>query len=855
MLAPIRVAHAHSSTEEAHPPAASRRYHRHLMKRLILAFILASVAVLLPRAGSPQNVPQKVSSPSGGISSQRGLVDKYCVTCHNKRTRQAGLELDAADVDHPSRDAELWEKVVRKLRTGAMPPVGLPRPDDSTLDGFVTGLEESLDRAATESPNPGRPAVHRLNRAEYTNAIRDLLNLEIDAATYLPADTTGFGFDNNADVLSVSPGLLERYMIAARRISRLAMGDPTIKPGLQTYSLPYMVLLQDGRMNDDMPFGSRGGTSIRHVFPVDGEYEIRLSMQRSYLDTEPRGLPTQELVDVRLDGARVALMPIGGPDAVGPNPYSAAPRPPADQNLKLRLPVTGGAHTITVSFQERNWYQEGAGPSRFPAASFGRQSAKKSSIGFGRVEMSLDTIFVEGPFNGTTPGDTASRRAIFVCSPTVTTRAGLPPAPQETACARRIVSHVARRAYRRTPSATDIDTLMGFFKTGHAQGGFDAGIQRALERVLVSPYFIYRVEADASAAKPGGLHRITDTELASRLSFFLWSSIPDAELLDLATAGRLHEPAVLERQVTRMLGDSRSDAMIDNFFGQWLYLRNMRLHRPDPKAFMDFDENLRQAFIKETQLFTASQVRENRSVTELLTANYTFVDERLARHYGISKIYGPRFRRVTFDDDRRGGILGQGSLLSVTSMSTRTSPVKRGAWLLEHLLGTPPPPPPPNVPALPESAEGQKVATSVRERMEQHRRNPTCAACHAKMDPLGFALENFDGVGQWRDGDGESKVDASGTLPDGTAFNGPAEFRRALLKRPEAFVGTVTRKLMTYALGRGVEYYDMPTVRRIVRDAKQDDYRWSALILGIVKSMPFQMRAAVPTATSAANAY
>ena len=818
------------------------------MPLLVLALLLVSLSPVAAHAGSAQ-AAQTVATET---SSRRALVDRYCVTCHNKRTRQGGLELDGVNVDRVTEHPEVWEKVVRKLRTGAMPPVGLPKPDDQAMNGFVTALEDSLDKASVASPNPGRPAVHRLNRSEYTNAVRDLLNVEIDGAALLPADTTGFGFDNNADVLSVSPGLLERYLGAARKISRLALGDPSVKPGLQTYSLPYMVLLQDGRMSDELPFGSRGGAVFRHVFPVDGEYVIKVTMQRAYLDTEPRGLPTPEMVDIRIDGVRQALLPIGGPDAVGPNPYASNEmKPPADENLRIRTRIAAGSHAISVSFQNRTWYQEGVGPSRFPASSFGRQSAKGSSVGFGRVEMAVDTLHIEGPFDGVTPAGSPSRRAIYVCSPTAPGAASQVKAArhvktgataEEAACARRILSRLARRAYRRPVTPTDINVLMDFFQTGYAQSGFDAGILRGLERMLVSPYFIYRVEAEPTQARAGVPFRISDVELASRLSFFLWSSIPDDTLLDLAAAGRLRTPAVLEQQVKRMLADPRATAMTDNFFGQWLFLRNMRLHRPDPKAFMDFDENLRDAFIAETKLFTASQVLEDRSVTELLTANYTFANERLARHYGIPNIYGPRFRRVTFDDNRRGGILGQGSLLSVTSMSNRTSPVKRGAWLLEHLLGTPPPPPPPNIPPLAESSEGTKVATSVRERMEQHRKNPACAACHSKMDPLGFALENFDGVGQWRDVDGASRVDASGVLPDGSAFTGPAEFRQALLRRPDAFVTTVASKLLTYALGRGVESYDMPAVRRIVRESAGEHYRWSSLIIEIVKSKPFQMR-------------
>ncbi len=803
---------------------------------LLTTAVAAMLAGVVTFAAGPSATPalSGVASAAADAVPQQALVDKYCVTCHNKRQKAAGLLLDETPLAQLTDHAEAWEKVVRKLHVGAMPPAGMPRPDDAALSGFVSWLETSLDAHAAQTPNPGRPAVHRLNRAEYANAIRDLLGVEIDAPALLPADTSGFGFDNIADVLSVSSGLLERYMAAARKISRLALGDPTIKPGLQAYSLPYMVLLQDGRMNEELPFGSRGGTTVRHMFPVDGEYSVKITLQRSYLDTEPRGLSTAELVDIRLDGERLAMLPVGGPDAVGPSPYAFAPKPPADANLVVRFATRAGPHVISVSFQNRTWAPEGIGPSRFPAASFGTQHAKSTSVATGRVEMAVDTVFVEGPFGAIRPVMTESRRRVFVCDP----------AGREDACARTILSRLARRAYRRAATVDDVSTLMTFYKAGRTDGTFDAGIQRALERVLVSPYFLYRIEEDPAAARPGSAYRISDIELASRLSFFLWSSIPDDRLLDLALAGRLKEPALLEQQVRRMLADPKSKSFIQNFFSQWLYTRNMRLHRPDQKAFMDFDENLREAFITETELYVESQVRDDRGVMELITGNYTFVNERLARHYGVPNVYGPRFRRVTFADDHRGGILGQGSLLTVTSMSTRTSPVKRGAWLLEHLLGTPPPPPPPNVPALPESSDGQKVATSVRERMEQHRKNPVCASCHSKMDPLGFALENFDGVGQWRDRDGESAVDASGTLPDGTKFGSPAEFRQALMRRPDALVNTVTTKLLTYAMGRGVEAADMPAVRRIMRDAAASEYRWSALILGVVRSMPFQMRRA-----------
>ena len=661
----------------------------------------------------------------------------------------------------------------------------------------------------------------------------ELAGHRVGGAALLPADTTGFGFDNNADVLSVSPGLLERYLGAARKVSRLALGDPSVKPGLQTYSLPYMVLLQDARMGDDLPFGSRGGTAIRHMFPVDGEYLVRVTLQRGYLATEPRGLPTAEQVDIRLDGERLGLMPVGGPDSVGPDPYSEAPRPAADGGLFVRFATKAGLHTVSVSFQNRTWAPEGIGPSRFPAASFGTQHAKGSSVSTGRVEMAVDSVHVEGPFKATRPAMTDSRRRIFVCEPASPAR--------ESACAKTILSKLARRAYRRAATADDVATLMEFYKTGRAEAGFDAGIQRALERILISPYFIYRVEEDPAGVAPGAAYRISDVELASRLSFFLWSSIPDETLLDVALAGRLREPAVLAGQVRRMLADSRSRAFTQNFFSQWLFTRNMRLHRPDQKAFMDFDENLREAFQQETQLFLESQIRENRPVTELITANYSFLNERLARHYGIPHVYGNHFRRVTLPDSaHRGGILNHGSVLTVTSYADRTSVVLRGKFILENILGTPPPAPPANVPAL----ENTKVEGSLRQKMEMHRKNPVCANCHAQLDPMGFAFENFSGIGKWRTEDGKATIDPSGGLPDGTKFDGPAGFRDALAQKRDIFTSTMTSKLLTYALGRGLEPADMPVIRQLLRDTEAAGNTWSTLILNITKSLPFQMRRA-----------
>jgi mono/diheme cytochrome c family protein len=774
---------------------------------------------------------QTSSSPVRSLApAYRSLLDQYCVSCHNDRLRTANLvlEKDKIDVEHVGAGADVWEKVLLKLRTGGMPPPGRPRPDQGAYKAFASWLETALDRAAAADPNPGRPALHRLNRTEYTNAIRDVLALDIDSHSWLPADDLSFGFDNNADILSVSPGLLERYMSVAAKISRLAVGDPTMRPVRETYKVSPL-LLQDDRLSEDLPFGSRGGIAVRHYFPLDAEYAIRIRLQRDGI-YNIRGLAEPQQIDVRLDGERVKQFTVGGQIGTTVN-GSYVKAADADAGLEVRLAVKAGSRLIGVSFPKRVLAVGGVVPARLPVANF-ILSPTARALGFAET-MGVASVEVGGPYNAHTPAETPSRRDIFVC---------LPSSPsQEEPCASKILSRLARRAYRRPVTEEDVETLLGFYRTARRGASFDAGVQRALARMLVDPEFLYRFEPDPSIAAPGAAYRLSDLEVASRLSFFLWSSIPDEELLDVAARGKLKDQTVLARQVRRMLADRRSSALVGNFATQWLHLRNMRVVAPDVNLFPEFDENLREAFQRETELFVESQLREDRSVSELLTANYTFLNERLARHYGVPSVFGGHFRRVTLSDGTRGGLLGQGSLLTITSHATRTSPVLRGKWILDNLLGTPPPPPPPNVPALPDDGDGGKAA-SMRERMEQHRKNPVCASCHSRMDPLGFALENFDGIGKWRTkGEGETAIDTAATLPDGTTFNGPSELRSLLLSRRDEFAATVTTKLLTYALGRGVEYYDLPSVRTIVRESAAGDYRWSSIILGIARSVPFRM--------------
>lgn len=777
-------------------------------------------------------------TPQSTPSEARVALNRYCVGCHNERLKTAGLMLDRMDVERVGEQADAWEKVLQKLRTGAMPPIGRPRPDKATYDAVASSLAMALDAAAT--PNPGRTVAHRLNRTEYANAIRDLLALEVDGEALLPPDDSDLGFDNMADSLSISPAFLERYMFAARTITRLAVGDPTIKTAAVKYSSP-RALYQDDRMDEDLPFGSRGGFVVRHNFPLDGEYELKIDLRRQLYDYI-RGLQRPQQLEVRIDGERVKVFQIGGAPGTPP-PWSFAGAnimardwedytQHADENLKVHIPVKAGPRAIGVFFElarsERDGVQQPRAVGKVLAVHERWSSPSEAP------EAAVDSIVITGPYNPTGPGDTPSRRQIFECRPANKT--------EEEPCARRILSSVGRRAYRRPVTRADVDAMLGFYRAGRSESGFDEGVRRGIESILLDPEFLFRIERDPVDAAPGTAYRISDLELASRLSFLLWSSIPDDELLDAAGRGSLHKPAVLDQQVRRMIADPRSSAIVTNFADQWLSLRKLRSVGPTPELFVEFDDNLRQSFQRETELFVESQIRDDRSVLDLVGADYTFVNERLARHYGIPNVIGSRFRKVSFSDGTRGGLLGQGSVLTLTSYANRTSPVLRGHWVLETLLGAPPPPPPPDIPALPERSETGTL-TSVRQRLEEHRKNPMCATCHAPMDPLGFALENFDAIGKWRSrGEGGSPIDATAVAPDGTKFEGLAGLKTVLLRDREQFALTVTEKLLTYALGRGLQYYDMPVVRKIVRDAAVHDYRWSSLIRGIVDSVPFQMR-------------
>jgi mono/diheme cytochrome c family protein len=771
---------------------------------------------------------------SAAVEHPRAVLEKSCVTCHNERLKTAGLTLDKMDVERIGDGAEVWEKVARKFRTQEMPPPGRPRPDQATYGAIASFLEKALDDTAAAKPNPGSVAVHRLNRAEYANAVRDLLGLEVDAQSLLAADEPDHqSFDNIASVLSVSPALLDGYLSAAAKVSRLAVGDPTIIPVVDTYDVP-AGLNQDDRINEDLPFGSQGGTAIRHHFPLDGEYKIKVLLRRQiYLYIIGMGEPHQ--MEVRVDGALVKRFTVGGegkgmttPESFVGNtqgdPAWEVYMQTADAGLEVRVPLKAGTREVGVSFVRNHWEPEGV--LQPPQRGFARTS---NELYYGKPAVAQ--VLIQGPYEGVRADDTPSRRKVFVCRPS--------DSAAEEPCAKQILSTLARRAYRRPVTEEDVRTLLSFYKTGRAEGGFDVGIQRGLERILAGPSFLFRIERQPAHMAPGTVYRLSDLELASRLSFFLWSSIPDDELLDLANRGRLKDPQVLEQQVRRLLDDPRSKALVDNFANQWLKLGKIAGVVPDANAQPDFDENLREAMQLETQRFILSQLREDRSVMDLLTANYTYVNERLARHYRIPDIYGNHLRRVTFTDGVRGGLLGQASILTVTSYPDRTSPVVRGKWLLENMLGAPPPPPPPDVPALKES--GTEGPRSVRQRMEAHRRNPACAVCHVRMDPLGFSLENFDSLGKWRTVSDGAPIDAAAALPDGTQFEGVAGLRQLLVSHRDDFLRTFTEKLLAYSIGRGVEYYDLPAVRKITREAAANNYRWSSLIAGIVRSTPFTM--------------
>jgi hypothetical protein len=766
------------------------------------------------------------------VAANRATVDRYCVTCHNDRLRTAGLTLEKVDVDKVAQGAEVWEKVIRKLRNGQMPPAGVQRPDPATYRSLAAYLETALDREAALNPNPGRPSLRRLNRTEYTNTVRDLLAVEINGDVLLPADDSRFGFDNNGDVLTVSPLLSERYLSAARKISRLAIGDPSVLPSFETYDTP-RYLLQDDRISEALPFGSRGGIVIRHQFPQDGEYVIRIRLQRNHRDFI-RGLVDAHQLDVRLNGVRIKRFTVGGEQygksapifstaAIGDIAQEEYERA-SDEALEFRFHAKAGLAVVAVTFLKQTSVPEIPLRPRMTQYDFTQYKGGQPGVA---------SVSIGGPFAATGLGDTASRRKILVCRPLTKS--------EEQPCAGKILSALARRAYRRPAREQDVQTLLSFYDAGRAEGGFEEGIGTALERILVDPEFLFRIERDPAVVPRNGAYRISDIDLASRLSFFLWSSMPDDELLSLAEKGQLKDPTMMEQQVRRMLADHRSNALVSNFAGQWLYLRNLRSVSPDPELFPYFDDNLREAFRQETELFFDSMVREDRTVLDLLSANYTFVNERLAEHYGIPDVYGSRFRRVTLNDPHRGGLLGQGSILTVTSYGNRTSPVIRGKWILENILGAPPPPPPPNVPELRDRNQDGRML-SMRQQMEQHRASAVCASCHKVMDPLGFALENFDATGRWRTTDANTPVDPSGVLPDGTKVDGPAGLRDVLLQHGDEFVTTVTERLLTYALGRGVDYYDAPAIREILREAAPNKYTWSSLILGITKSKPFQMR-------------
>jgi len=750
--------------------------------------------------------------------ASRAVLDKYCLSCHNDRVKTADVSLQPSTANTPEKNPALWEKVVTKLNHRHMPPIGLPRPDEQGYNVAVSSLTASLDRAASSPLNAGRTGTfRRLNRVEYQNAIRDLLAVDYNVASLLPNDETSHGFDN-VTVENLSPTLLERYLTAAQKISRLAIGSPVRTPGSDVILIP-PDLTQEEHI-EGLPFGTRGGTSVNYHFPVNGKYEIQIRLARDR-NERVEGLDIPYRVELTLDGTRAGLYTVTPPPR-------GSDHQDVDKHLTVKLAISAGPHQIGVSFPrktsalletERQPYQAHFNMDRHP-----------------RIQPALYSISVIGPYEASGAGDSPSRQRIFVCQPSGPS--------EEDGCATTILSRVLRRAYRRPVTAADLQAPLKFYRDARSSGGFEIGIEMALRALLVNPQFLFRIEKDPAVVASKSAYRIADVELASRLSFFLWSTIPDDTLLDLAERGKLKDPAILEQQVRRMLADPRAGALVSNFATQWLYLRNLAATTPDPRLFPDFDDNLRVAMQRETEFFFESILREDRNVLDLLRADYTFLNERLARHYGIPNVYGSRFRRVALGETGiRGGLLSQASILTVTSYSTRTSPVIRGKWILSNILGTPPNPPPPAVPQLKEAgARREGKFLTMRERVAEHRANPACAGCHNLMDPVGFAFENYDAVGRWRTADGGVPVDASGVMPDGSKFANAADLRQAMLRRPELFVSTLTEKLLIYALGRGVEPFDAPAVRQIVRDASRKDFRFSSLILGIVNSTPFAMR-------------
>ncbi len=833
------------------------------MKHVLVsaALVWAGAAALVAQSGSAppaapapsrarparvaRGVGQSPAAAPGDAAKYRAWVNQYCVGCHNSRTKsptENPVNLETASLEDLLPHAATWERVLRKLSVRAMPPQGMPHPKEPEYAAFTTWLAASLDRAWEGRSSPGRYVVHRLNRTEYGNAIRDLLALDVNVADLLPSDGANFGFDNIAASLKTSPLLLERYVSAAQRISAMAVGEPDVRPGTTEYSIS-REFTQSGHV-DGLPIGTRGGTLVRHVFPADGEYRLsgRLvrGVEEGYAGVEGNDTPHTFVITV--DGAEVYSAPVGGPkdhevQAKDMNEAKAI----IDARMTGRVKVTAGPHDVGFTWRERRAERQDVWQPSL------RDSQEIHMIG---GQPKLRTVGIEGPYNVTGVSSTPSRERVFVCRPGSS-------GATEAACAEKILLNLARRAYRRPVTAADVQAPLAFY-TQTREGGadFDGGIRAGLARILSSPSFLYRIERDPVGERPGTAHAVTDVDLASRLSFFLWSSIPDDRLLNLAAAGRLRAPGVLAAQVRRMIADERADALVDNFTGQWLQLRNLESKvTPDLLMFPDFDDNIRKAFRRETQLFFGHILRTDRSALELLSADYTFVNERLARHYGIPDVYGSRFRQVTLTDPNRRGLLGQGSILSMTAVANRTSPVFRGKYILTNFLDTPPPQPPPNVPTLEESAKGAASAPkTVRDQLELHRKNPVCASCHRIIDPVGFALENFNSVGQWRDtGADGAALDTAGVLADGSKVDGPAALRAVILSRPDAFVTVITERMLIYALGRGLEPFDMPVVRSIVKKAAQNDYRLSSIVMGIVESAPFQMRVKLESGDDTVN--
>jgi hypothetical protein len=788
------------------------------MIRSVWVGLVTWIVVLATVAGQGQGAAQGAAQGS----AHGALINQYCVTCHNQRAKTGGLALDTMSLSDIPAGAETWEKVIRKVRGGQMPPAGVPRPAQPALDALVAHLEASIDKAALASPMLRHSSIHRLNRSEYANAIRDLFALNVDVSALLPPDEEAYGFDNNATVLNISTSLMERYLSAAWKISSLAVASPKITPSLETFRVRGDLSQHDHVPG--LPIGTRGGMTITNYFPVDGEYVISPRLYRETVNIV-RGLELEHDLEVTLDGQRIVLARFGGPKDEQANylqPSLAGDE--MEKRFQKRLKITAGPHTVGVAFLKKS-----SATTVELLQPFERERLDPiTPVGI----PELDKVTIEGPFNATRSENAPSRVKVFTCRPATQ--------GDEAACARTILLSVARRAYRGPVSDADMTRLLDFYAKERANGGdFDAGIEGALRFLLVHPRFLYRVEQDPGNVASGATYRVSDLELASRLSFFIWSSIPDEELLAAATAGRLQNPVVLEQQVRRMLKDDRARALGSNFAGQWLYLRNLRGLQPDADVFPDFDHNLREAAQRETELLFESIVLEDKPVTTLLNADYTFLNERLARHYDVPNVYGTQFRRVAVTNDARKGLLGHASVLALMSQNNRTSPVLRGKYVLTNLLGTPPPSPPAVVPPL---DENPGKAKSMRDRMDEHRKSPACSGCHKLMDPIGLALENFDGIGRWRTTDNGAIIDAASQLSDGTPIDGPVALRQAILRNPDMFARNMTEMLLSYGLGQGVEYYDMPFVRAIVKDARRTGYTFSSLVLGIVKSAPFQSR-------------